>query len=84
MNKRQAKKQYKKIHGHNPPSERQRKAAQLKVCEAYGITPEQMQALAAATQKAWDVFARALAGAARAAAEYFNNLAECLEESEDN
>jgi hypothetical protein len=44
MNKRQAKKQYKRIHGYNPPSERKLSAVRRKVYEEYHITPEQLAA----------------------------------------
>ena len=45
MNKRQAKKQYKKIHGHNPPKTAVTKYTpeEMEAMKAYNLTPEDIE-----------------------------------------
>lgn len=83
MKYRQRKKNYKKKYGYNPPSERQRKAAQREVYEAYGLTPKQVEAAVKAFERGFAIFADTLAAAAEAIAAAFRNIASGLRESED-
>ena len=79
MNKRQAKKQYKKIHGHNPQSAKRLKAAERNTTIEYTLTPEQLEAAVKTAKKAFSILARELADAANAIADTFNRAADNLE-----
>ena len=79
MNKRQAKKQYKKIHGHNQPSAKRLKAAERNTTTEYTLTPEQLEAAVKTVKKAFSILARGLADAANAIADAFNRAADNLE-----
>lgn len=89
MNKRQEKKNYKKLYGYNPPSRRQRQAAAAKVykefglTEEYGLTPEQIEAITKGSTRAFEIFKAAFADAAETIGRGFIELGNSLRESED-
>ena len=67
MNKRQAKKQYKKIHGHNPPKTAVTKYTpeEMEVMKAYNLTPENIERIVNGMRDAFAEMARVFAEMAR-------------------
>ena len=82
MNRRQKKKQYKKIHGYNPPKGQEQSFEQI--CKSMNITPEQAEQAIQAWHTFTDAVLRAAADIAEVMGKAFMNVASGLRESEGN
>lgn len=81
MNKRKAKKEYKKKHGENPPSAKRLKAAERELYENYNLTPEQIAAVTKAAKTAFAA-ARAIAEMGKEISKTFTEIAASIEREE--
>ena len=78
MNKRQAKKQYKKIHGYNPPKTAVAKYApeQLEAMKTYNLTPEDVERMANGLGDAFTEVCKTFQRVAERMARAFGNMSE--------
>lgn len=76
MNKRQAKKQYKKIHGHNPPKTAVTKYTpeRLEAMKTYNLTPEDIERMANGVRDAFAEALRTLKSVAESMARVFEDM----------
>lgn len=82
MNRRQKKKQYKKMHGYNPPKDQEQSFEQI--CKSMSITPEQAERIMHMYQTLADAVLQAAADATEAIGKVFIGIATGLRESEGN
>lgn len=76
MNKRQAKKQYKKIHGHNPPKTAVTKYTpeEMEAMKAYNLTPEDIERIGNGLRDAFAEMFKTLQRVAESMARVFEDM----------
>ena len=76
MNKRQAKKQYKKIHGHNPPKTAVTKYTpeEMEAMKAYNLTPEDIERIGNGLRDAFVEMSKTLQRVAESMARVFEDM----------
>lgn len=76
MNKRQAKKQYKKIHGHNPPKTAVTKYTpeEMEAMKVYNLTPEDIERIGNGLRDAFAEMFKTLQRVAESMARVFENM----------
>lgn len=82
MNKRQAKKQYKKIHGHNPPKTAVTKYTpeEMEAMKAYNLTPEDIERIANGMRDAFAEMSKTFQRVAERMARAFEGMARAFED----
>ena len=81
MNKRQAKKQYKKIHGHNPPKTAVTKYTpeEMEAMKVYNLTPEDIERIVNGMRDAFAEMLKTLQRVAERMARASEDMARVLE-----
>lgn len=76
MNKRQAKKQYKKIHGHNPPKTAVTKYTpeEMEAMKVYNLTPEDIERIGNGLRDAFAEMSKTLQRVAESMARVFEDM----------